>query len=145
MITIFEIKRAVIKGDKRESRQREKLIPQLEKELGVKLPGDYKKFLINYGYLENENGVIVYGIEDPTDINKGAYSVAATTKDLRQNGLLNRNEIHISDDDWDHEPIVLNTKTGEVYLVTWEKKRSKDIYYKSFKDFLKEVYPRAKL
>jgi hypothetical protein len=111
--------------------KRSKLV---EKVLNVKLPKDYKDFIDTLGLISDERGEVYGYIEDIKDIYKIPCVIGATLLYRQDYPNISKEEIVISFDDYENSPIVINTATGRIYKVSFEKKK---LLSKNFKEFLK--------
>lgn len=95
-------------------RSREKIV---ERELGVRLPEDYKLFLRTRGIYEYPGGE-VYGItEDIIDLGKIPCVVGATRNARKLYGLPNHYVV-IAYTGFEDEMVCLDTPTGQVYVLS---------------------------
>lgn len=92
----------------------------IEKELGVTLPSDYVTFLEDYGVYD-EDGIEIYGYDDDIIDPDQLPCVIGATKLLWQDYPQYRGtflSLHFSGAE--NEQVVLNTVTGDVYMLTDE-------------------------
>ena len=108
----------------------------VEKKLNVELPSDYKEFIDSIGFISDERGEIYGYKENIKDSEKIPCVIGATLLYRDDYPNIEENEIVISFDEYKNAPIILNTKNGEVYLVSHKKK---ELISKTFKEFLHSV------
>lgn len=108
----------------------------VEKILKIKLPSDYKRFLDEQGYL-TVNGYEIFGITEEMKNVMAIPSVIGATNLYREDyELITEDEIVISYDPINNNPITLNCKDGKVYLVNFT---SKKLLAQNFEEFLKKL------
>jgi hypothetical protein len=89
----------------------------VERELGVKLPQDYRAFLDAYGYYEYPGGE-VYGLtEEMLDVGEIPCVIGATLR-ARQLYNLPKGYLVINHSGFEDEVVCLDTETGHVYIVS---------------------------
>ena len=108
----------------------------VEKALKVKLPPDYRRFLDEQGYL-TINGYEIFGItEEMQDITAIPSVIGATELYREDYELITEDEIVISYDPVNNNPITLNCKDGKVYLVNFANKK---LVAQNFEEFLRKL------
>lgn len=102
----------------------------IESNLNIKLPEEYKHFIINKGLISDS--FEVYGYIENIDINKIPCVIAATTLYKRDYKNIDDNELVIAFDDYENNPITLD-EYNNVYTVSHFEKK---LIAKSFNEWL---------
>ncbi len=98
---------------------------QLESLLGISLPGDYRKFIDESGYLSLGNiSTEVYGFRPEFDVKKIPSVVAATNLN-REDYELKHNEIVISHTGYEDHIVILDITSGEIYELGLNRNKEK--------------------
>lgn len=92
-------------------------IETIEKELNVSLPSEYTNFIIEFGFILNEQEI--FGYVEGMDINNIPCVIGATREYKKNYPNIKEKEIVISFDDYQNMPIVLN-ENGEVFAVDFD-------------------------
>ena len=94
----------------------------VEKALGVTLPRDYVAFLERYGCYEGEGGE-VYGYDDEIiDVDQLPCVIGATRLLWQDYPELAKTYVSVHFTGAENEQVILNTITGEIYMITDEGK-----------------------
>jgi hypothetical protein len=107
-------------------------IQLIEDDLKVKLPEEYKQFIINNGLISND--IEVYGYVKNMDVNKIPCVIGATKLYKKNYDNIKNNEIVIAFDEYNNTPIVLN-EDNVVYSISYNKRK---LLNNSFSQWLKE-------
>lgn len=96
-------------------------VKNIEKNLQVTLPQDYKDFIETFGVISDERGEI-FGYIENIDIEKLPCVIGATKLYKKDYNNILDNEIVISFDDMKNMPIILNTENGNIYNINYQEK-----------------------
>lgn len=92
----------------------------VEKELKIKLPSDYAKFINEVGY--SMNNIEIYGYVEGMEIDKIPCVIGATKLYKEDQINIGDKEVVIAFDDFENSPIILN-ENGEVYCVDFDERK----------------------
>lgn len=105
----------------------------VEKELKIKLPSDYAKFINEVGYLMDK--IEVYGYIEGMEIEKIPCVIGATRLYKEDQENIEDKDIVIAFDSFENSPIILN-ENGEVYCVDFDERK---LIAKNFAEWKKGV------
>lgn len=109
-------------------------IKVIEDNLHVTLPLDYREFIEKIGLISDERGEF-FGYIENIDIEKIPCVIGATKLYKQDYYNIADSDIVINFDDFENNPIVLDTKNGAIYNVTFEQKTQIN---SNFKDWLNQ-------
>lgn len=102
----------------------------IENNLNIKLPEEYKQFIINKGLISDSYEV--YGYIENMDISKIPCVIGATKLYKENYKNIKDNEIVIAFDDYKNNPIIIN-EDNNIYNVDYNEKK---LIAKSFNEWL---------